>query len=579
MRRFYLLLLSLSALSFYTLDAQSLRDPSSWASLVNNQTSTGKEVHAVFSFENTSNEQAPPDFVNYKAYHVVLASDVGLTAPDGNHIYKLSSEDYIVFKIDPEYRTKPNLFAEISVAGRSLSKGESLYRQGGGNKAIHTPESDCDYLNFGDKLTIGDNPVKLDLLNEEFLRLDAKTFSNRDAAYYIDNITLYTEQDEATPLYTRYVDSQWSHGYPTENQIALIDAPLTLANGASIKCKEIHISNHPLYCAEGASLETDHLVMHNGATFFSGGVVTIDYVSSVLKFPQKGKWYFYSLPFDLYKDGIIDYTWGDNQTKDGGNYLYAASYNSERRANEETNQGNWTVLRPNTHPVDMPLIKCGEGYLLAIDSEADSDQVLFTSKLGESFADFGRVSTINATCNISNNTQHEGWMLCANPLPTPLDLSQLAGDHIKDHCIYLYSEGRYEKHHLEGSQEQIAPNTAFFAQFTRDTNLSITPPKSLSPTLLTTKSVYNIHQIGPVNTEPLSDSLEQSWHIIGRTLYLDDIEENLTVKLFDTNGRLSQQGILDYQNNRLEFLAPEGFYLLHVSSPKSSSSKIIYLQD
>ena len=97
--------------------------------------------------------------------------------------------------------------------------------------------------------------------------------------------------------------THWSHKAARRNQKALISGALTVDQDAH--CVSAEVDNGSLQIAKGKSLRCNTLTLHDksggSSSFINEGTLNLAQQLVVEKtFEQKGRWYFFSLPFDVY---------------------------------------------------------------------------------------------------------------------------------------------------------------------------------------------------------------------------------------------------------------------------------------
>ena len=150
--------------------------------------------------------------------------------------------------------------------------------------------------------------------------------------------------------------SNWSHLPALRNRNALIQGKAIVDE--PIKCNEIHLDGE-IEIINGGELAANKMTIHK-------------------EFPEKGKWYFVSFPFDVYSNCVgSNLQQGDETTKGSGNYFYVCRYNSESRAQNGISASNWEVV--NIKSDSELLFEKGKGYLVALDEGATYNNMYVSS--------------------------------------------------------------------------------------------------------------------------------------------------------------------------------------------------------
>jgi hypothetical protein len=222
-------------------------------------------------------------------------------------------------------------------------------------------------------------------------------------------------------------------------------------------------------------LRTREVNLFETSSFLNRGSLQVDgRVCLTRNFSRKGVWYFVSFPFDVYAEGVDpDFSLGDDQTNTGGNYFYVLTYDGEKRSTERSGESCWTVVPASAAQGDLPLFEKGKGYLLAIDEEADRTTLCFSSAEGAVPDSFGKTEafTLTVPYAVEETDPERGWILCGNPLPSPLPLG--AFDHPDlDGFVYVFNGEGYSAIGVTGNYA-LPPFSAFFLKAKRSVTLSV----------------------------------------------------------------------------------------------------------
>lgn len=549
-----------------TTDADLPRDPAQWESFVNGP--DHPFIRDTFRLQTFSGSAA--DTWNYAASEAsdrFDASKEGIENQGGSVSIRLRPGSEIRFDAFlPEGHT--DLRINFRYAAKELMPGENLlvsctrpqnsvadYPQCSVTSTHYTfSYSGADNKNYGQ---IGGNPSDL------ILRI-AKGSSTANGFYCLDSVYAHG----LIPRYSLFTgkaawetSGNWSHFLPSADRTALINGYVTLTH--PLVCQTLHIGNGHLSLSSGTRLEVNDLIFHtspaggsnsetpNKENYFSSeGSLQVNGTISVYRsFPETGRWYFFSLPFDVYPEGLDPgFTWKDDQPNSGGNYFYLRQYNGRRRAANQTNEGNWEILRPGSLPAGQPVFCKNQGYLIALDAQADRRQLRFTSKKGDIPGDFGQEGKLSFQVYASKdekNGSHTGWNLCGNPFPSALPLSELTPDASTDNYIYIYDGQVYQPYSL-GSEYVLPPFTAFFIKAKQDGafcwEMGTTAPLKqkqipLPPALPKTLSEPQASAAGAVSTLlPFISSPAAT--LSGHLLRLENMPAKTSVRLNDSQGRL-----------------------------------------
>ena len=469
----------------------------------------------------------------------------------------------------------------VVIAGEGLKKGEELRV-----RAYRPGENSCPPIAIINKqglcparrMTIKRDPPGIDLLAPEPLSSVSKGYYYADSLFAYGNIPAFS-------LFTgkgSWEDTaRWSHLPPARHRKALIQGVVKVNQW--INCEEIAISEGALRIGEAGEIHTRDLRIYADpeqplpALRSNGKLRVTGQTAVVWRFPEKGRWYFLSLPFDLYAEGFDPaFRIGDELTEGKGNYVYLRVYDGDRRAREGENTGNWRVVSPATVAEGKPLIGKNRGFLIAIDEGTDRSLLRLSSKPGDTPADLGRGGAVEismqATKAASDLSEegHTGWYLCGNPLPAPLPLSRIEAGDALDGFVYLYDGEGYRPYPLD-SDLALPPFAAFFVRASRSTRLTVRPvtgevsprllaQKSLSGRMLAepTREVASGHPRSPINPA------EPSAEVRGRILHLHALPSAGMARLFSPDGRLIWHSRPRQGDSSVRLSVAKGIYLLQV---------------
>ena len=373
-----------------------------------------------------------------------------------------------------------DVIISVHKGGASLMPGEAMYvltyREGDDEPHALVKEIKPGSYNSFSTTTIDKNPPGIDLFTPE-------PAADTEGGYYIvDSVCAHG----LIPAYSLFAGdgswdepALWSHKPAYRHRHALIQGNVRVDRETT--CGTLAIGEGSLRLEAAGELSTLRLTIYSddtqaaGATELrSAGSLAVQETATVVKtFAQKGEWYFLSLPFDVYADGIDpDFQLGDDSDEMNGNYFYLRTYDGEKRASSQSAADNWVVVPRDVAETSRPVLEKNKGYLIALDASADSQTLRFTSAKGALPDDFGRKGEVSIQVSAQGaNPDHGGWYLCGNPLPASLPLSQIEPNDALDGYIYLYDGTAYQPHAI-GSDGAIPPYSAFFVKAERDTRLT-----------------------------------------------------------------------------------------------------------
>lgn len=541
-------------------------DPSQWESFVNSP--VHPFIRDTFRLQTFSGSAGDTwNYTTQGASDRFDASEEGVENQGGNTSIRLKPGSEIRFDSFPtDHHT--DIKINFRYAAKELMPGENLLvscTRPQGNVSDYPQCSvtsthftfsypDAHSKNYGQ---IGGNPSDL-LLRIAEGGSTANGFYCLDSVYAHGLISLYTLFSGTGEWKTR---ENWSHLAPSTFRSALVNGQLTLKETAT--CRTIAIGNGSLLLAPKSQLQVDNLIFHASAVpqnsdtneteemyLLSEGDLTVnDRVSVYRTFPQTGCWYFFSMPFDVYLDGLDPaFEWKDDQKNNGGNYFYLRHYDGYRRATTQSAESNWEVLRPASHIAGQPVLHKNQGYLIALDSQADRRTLCFTSAKGDTPEDFGRGGELSLQSYAfagNENGSDTGWNLCGNPFPAALSLRMLTTDAVTDGYIYVY-DGKTYRRYTFGSDYELPPFTAFFIKARKDGTLAwqTAPQTSLRQTRIPAPPAFKSVFREPESQEtvstilPLPSAPSPVVSLSGTLLELDRMPAEVRVRLNDSEGRL-----------------------------------------
>lgn len=359
----------------------------------------------------------------------------------------------------------------------------------------------------------------------------------------------------------------WSHLPARRSNTALIQGNTSLTDERTTKV--VHISGGSLQIASTGKLHTNELTLYDAdnshASLITSGQLEINNQLIVEKtFPAKGKWYFFSLPFDVYTNDIENFTFKDDTETGSGNYFYLQTYNGQKRAN---GQPGWSVVSAS-QTTDQPIIHKHQGYLIALDAAATTTTVRFHCPNTQIPETLGKAASIEITPNTGGNEANNGWILCGNPLPAPLALRNIEGAEGLDGYIYLYQNEAYQAYSLD-SDYALAPYSAFFIKATEETVLEITPSTEVvsSARLLACEAPLRASQepqSNPTSNQIIPAINEVRIQQEPHQIRIEYLPEAGVVHWLNAKGQVISTEVVPAGNSCLRYPSTAGFYLLHL---------------
>lgn len=380
---------------------------------------------------------------------------------------------------------------------------------------------------------------------------------------------------------------RWSHLPPLRRRCALISGAATI--DSSVECKTASLGGGgSLNIAKTGHFIVDKLFLHsadNPLVNFDKTLTSADFSLAVqgdlsvkedvtlrYVFPEKGKWYFLSFPFDIYLKGIDNrFQLKDDHFAGGGDYLYAQIYDGDKRASTQKPTGNWKVFSLSVSSGNPLIFEKGKGYLIALDAAASDNVLTFSVEAKKLPAGFGKTALIpvDVASSADTNGDNNGWYLCGNPLPAPLKLSQIEPDPALDGNIYIYNGKDYTPYAI-GSNYALPPLAAFFVKATTATELVImSEPFTVNTVLL--KSGFPLYSdlTEPTDVKTkLSQIRNRNEEILLKSnmLYLNDLPSAGKLKVIDVAGRLVYSCPVPYGSSVQSLPLRPGLYILLIDA-------------
>lgn len=407
------------------------------------------------------------------------------------------------------------------------------------------------------------NPLGLDIITPTLTSTKYVLFDSIMTLGYNRQYSLFTGTGNWK------TNERWSHLPARRSNTALIQGKVSIQDERTTQA--VQISGGSLQIASTGKLHTNELTLYDAtnshASLITSGQLEINNQLIVEKnFPDKGKWYFFSLPFDVYADDIENFTFKDNTETGSGDYFYLQTYDGQKRAN---GQQGWSVIS-TSETINQPIIKKHQGYLIALDAAATTTTIRFHCPSKQIPKTLGKATSISIIPNTGGNEANNGWILCGNPLPAPLSLRNIEKTEKIDGYIYLYQNGTYQAYSLE-SDYAIAPYTAFFVKASEETVLEVTPSAEAisSARLLACESPLRASQepeSHPTSNQTMLPTSEV--HIIQEPnqIRIEQLPEAGIATWFNAQGQIIQTAFVPSGSSSLRYPSTSGFYLLHLQA-------------
>ena len=389
------------------------------------------------------------------------------------------------------------------------------------------------------------------------LSIVKKSGSSANGYYCIDNISVVAK----LPPYTRLNGEgnwndykNWSHFIPQGKRNALVQGPVSVDSRAS--------------CNQLIAYQSDIRVTGNGK-------LAVKQFTAVYPFALKGKWFFVSFPFDVYKSGIDErFTLGDASTVTSGgvnNVLYVMEYDSHRRVAESQTASEWKSIGLQDITDDEPVMRKGKGYLVALDETADVQELCFTSARGAGLEYVPEsVVPIEADDLQGGKAEDNGWILCGNPYPSALSLQDIQPNPDLDGYVYVYDGARYQPYAI-GSSYQLPPFSAFFVKAARTTELSMVQQEHTDNLLLRSAGLpYAGKMSGPQPTAVERIGVPFSYRLVNGKIELNGVKGTGHLSVYDMGGKEVQRHTLGDGYNLVPLPDKLGIHVIHIETDEGT---------
>ncbi|MCD8041984.1 MAG: T9SS type A sorting domain-containing protein [Tannerellaceae bacterium] len=427
-------------------------------------------------------------------------------------------------------------------------------------------------LDFGQNFTTGAIKDRIYISNADHMNITTKNLGP-DGAFFIDYMTV-SGSIKRYSLFRgegKWGDvEKWTHRPAYRNRHALVQGEVNIKS--DVTCNHLHLGNGSVSVHSGFGLKSNQTFLHApGSAVYTSGEWEMKQAGVYKHLPEKEKWYFVSFPFDVYKNDIDPaFELKDETTDLSGNYLYVLTYDGENRSYSNS-LGNWKVV-PENYPETVPLFERGKGYLIALDKEAFSSNILFSSQAGKEIiwdnADYEKYVDILLKTDQMEDAHH-GWVLCGNPFPSPLPSKNISINGQSDRDLYYFDGDKYRTVPLKGDFV-LPPYCAFFLKEANSFTIRFKPPGSKPEGNYLPENI-GVVKPGEPNPNPfLPDPSRPGSHIDfrirGNQLYLNNLPDSGTVLIADITGSVVVSQAVSKGSSMIPLNLPKGVYILSVRS-------------
>lgn len=552
-----------------SLQAQLL-SPSEWESFIStNNTTLVSDTFRMQRFENTAQDNWR--YVANEFCSIIDASLPGPSLPSGGKLLKMDLGGSLSFNkvFSPLHQT---IKGGINFSAKNLMKNEYLeavlYEPDKTDRVVLIQSDKDNYNTTAFHITVNRSLFGIDL------HLPTPATNTKQGYCYIDSVYLFGN----IPLYSLFKGkaswndtTAWSHLPAERHRHALVKGEIAV--DSDVHCDRVDLQGE-LTVAKQKRMSMQELTIHGERSVVrSEGELWIgDKINLVRTFPEKGVWYFVSFPFDVYADGIDPaFTLKDDTPNNGGNYFYVLTYNSKARSEELSMNDYWEVLPEAFAYGNNPVFEKNKGYLFAIDDQAETTTIRFSSRPGVVPPTYGKSGElmIDIPYSIIEENANTGWYLCGNPLPSPLPVRQLKHPDL-DGYVYVFNGENYLPYSFDENYT-LPPYSAFFLKAKRSVELSVNleEPSPISLALTASPPLRGI-LAEPQTDLPTSNTVvldNTCFQMEENSFFINNPAESGRIVLFDAMGRI----LLTFPFTQGEYRhipLPEqpGFYILLVQT-------------
>lgn len=483
--------------------------------------------------------------------------DLTIASPHGPKALKITADGEVSFArydITPYDSVHSYIHRYASIEGTDTFLIR-IYRDNKNAPKILSAQSKDTFI----PTTIQGNPQGLDVLTSQ--GMNANSFLLMDtvmAIGYSRKLTLFTGTGNWSS------SQNWSHKPAFHLKNALIEGNVTV--DGDVNCQSIQMRDGSIHLEEGHSLTTNKVILYDNSTshasLISQGTLQIKDSLIVRKtFPEKGKWYFFSLPFDVYQ--VSGFTLKDETETGTGDYFYLQTYDSEQRAQ---GQSGWTVVKTASIANGAPIIQKNKGYLIALDAEASTTTLRFGTSANHIPDEFGKSGSWEIPYTQAGEGADAGWVLCGNPLPSPLPIKQIEGKEALDGYVYIYEDGTYKAYSLE-EDYALAPYTSFFVKANEEVDLEVTTTQPTNQARLLSSDAFIQAAEPQVNpTQNTTIPTLQPVQIIQESdqIRIKHLPEQGVAQWLSVQGQVVRTEAVPQGTSILRYPAQSGLFLLHL---------------
>lgn len=540
-------------LSSSSLMAQ-IDNPDKWGEFVN----SGSNVSLKDTFVMQTFKDSPIDNWNFKYLNGSLnyfdTKDSGIENASGGRTLKLVPGDKIQFDdfdIDLSYYTGyPQILCTF--AAQNVNMGEELMVS-----AVKTSEYknrvflEIPYDNYSigfRKETTSNTKGSFFafILPAKEITIEIAQSDNPSEGFYCIDSIYGSGKIQSHTLFTSTGNwnnkGNWSHLPALRNRNALIQGKAIVDE--SIKCNEIHLDGE-IEIINGGELAANKMTIHK-------------------EFPEKGKWYFVSFPFDVYSNCVgSNLQQGDKTTMGSGNYFYVRKYNSESRAQNGISDNNWEVVSIKSD--NELLFEKGKGYLVALDEGATYNNMYVSSTENKSLLlTSNNIISISANNAQNGKDENNGWILCGNPLTSALKLSDIKTNGNTDGNIYVYDGEKYQPYSI-GSDYSIPAGEAFFMKANGNTEINIESSGNSALKMISSSPVSVFNGNEPVTSPVSIESVKtMEIRIEGDKIVLSPSNSNKVIDIYDISGKVIQSETLSGEQTSYYLPQHKGILIIKI---------------
>ncbi len=561
-----------------------MENPSAWEVLVADK-ELNKTVRDTFLWQGF--EGPGPDGWAFQAspaenVSVVDATSLKINGQHGHGSLKVTGNTTLTWQVTNEDKYQ-KLYIAALVAGNNLKKNSRIKASSNNRnqpvfEQVFTVTSDNYRFHFYDEIFGGNLGYYFkDRFYQSFDPVDltiTTMYNEPDGYFLLDEVVAYGTIERYslfTGSGTWDQEERWTLLPAYRQRRALIRGEMEVTG--ETKCRETHLADGHLVVRQEGSLQTEQTFLHiPGAEVYTPGKFqTTQQVTCYRTFPHKGRWFFISFPFDVYRDDVDPAcTLADDRPNQGGDFYYVLAYDGTKRMNDNRDRGNWKVV-PANYPSHLPLFEKGKGYLIALDEKASMDKLSFSTPAETRLCWENQAFSMALDIPVKpahTATENHGWVLCGNPFPAPVAVKDIQVLGTDNYSFYYFDGVEYTC--LDPESDVLLPAfSAFFVKADSYCTLSLQPLREPSSGQLLPVDGNN-RTVKEPSGSAYGYTVENGNSLIGRVrgkqLYIDNPVAAGEVAIYTVNGGCVLKKNIPKGSSSVDLPFSRGIYLFIVQA-------------